>query len=45
MREKIGKGITKTMLGYISFLTLAIIVAIALNYFGVVDLSAAYLGF
>ena len=34
--------VTKSMLGYISLVTLAIIAAIALNYFGVVDLSDAY---
>lgn len=42
MREKIGKFVTGSMLGYITFLAIAILFAIMLNKFGVVDLSDAY---
>jgi hypothetical protein len=45
MREKIAKFVTGTMLGWISLVVVAILVAIALNYFGVVNLGAAYLWF
>jgi hypothetical protein len=38
MEDKVTKG----MLGYISLVALAIITAVLLNYFGVVDLSDAY---
>jgi hypothetical protein len=45
MREKIAKFVTVSMLGWMSLVVVAILMAIALNYFGVVNLSAAYLGF
>lgn len=45
MKEKIRKSVTVGMLGWISLITFAILVALALNYFGVVNLSAAYLWF
>jgi hypothetical protein len=45
MKEKIAKFVTGSMLGWITIVTIAIIFAIMLNYAGVVDLSAAYLGF